>query len=201
MPVNHVNMKRAVILALLLLTIGNSLLAKKPALYNEKDYRNSLKITFLSWISGSTKVSYERAFSSINQSGEFCTSLIGVGHDKYNNNPKGFTMRYGHKFFLNDNHKSLMGFYLRPEIVYSHYSYDRQSDGFRTLSDETAVLGTIGYQYVYKRFLADFWVGGGFATGTPAETYYHHGFELWHYFNSVNTNIALSFSIRLGLCF
>lgn len=94
-----------------------------------------------------------------------------------------------------------MGFYLRPEIVYSHYSYDRRVDGHRTLADETAFLGTLGYQYVHKRFLADFWVGGGYATGIPAETYYHHGFELWHFFNSVNTKIALSFSIRLGICF
>ena len=94
-----------------------------------------------------------------------------------------------------------MGFYLRPEIVYSRYSYDRRVDGLRTLADETAFLGTFGYQYVHNRFLADFWVGGGYATGIPAETYYHHGFELWHFFNSVNTKIALSFSIRLGICF
>ena len=182
--------------------IGYNLQAKQPSLYPERDYRNSLKITFLSWISGSTKISYERAFKKINQSGEFCTSLIGAGHDKYDNNPQGYTLRYGHKFFMNSNpKKSLMGFYLRPEIVYSRYSYDRRVDGHRTLADESAFLGTFGYQYVHKRFLADFWVGGGYATGTPAETYYHHGFELWHFFNSVNTKIALSFSIRLGICF
>ena len=185
-----------------MLFASNCLQAKQPALYPEKDYRNSFKITFLSWISGSTKVSYERAFTNIRQSGEFCTSLIGAGRDKYNNDPKGFTMRYGHKFFMNENQKkSLMGFYLRPEIVYSHYSYNSQADGMRTLAKSTAFLGTFGYQYVHKRFLADFWVGGGYAAGTPAETYYHHGFELWHFFNSVNTDIALSFSIRLGYCF
>ncbi len=196
-------MKRIVIFTIcLLLGLHDVCHAKEPSLYPEKDYRNSLKITFLSWISGSTKISYERAFRNIKQSGEFCTSLIGAGHDKYDNNPQGYTLRYGHKFFMNSNQKkSLMGFYLRPEIVYSHYSYDRQADGLRTLADETAFLGTFGYQYVHKRFLADFWVGGGYATGIPAETYYHHGFELWHFFNSVNTKIALSFSIRLGICF
>lgn len=196
-------MKKIILIAICLLLGSNCIVqAKEPSLYQEKDYRNSFKITFLSWISGSTKLSYERAFKNINQSGELCTSLIGAGHDKYNNDPKGYTLRYGHKFFINDNSKkSLMGFYLRPEIVYSHYTYNRQADGLRTMADETAFLGTFGYQYVYKRFLADFWVGGGYATGTPAETYYHHGFELWHFFNSVNTNIALSFSIRLGICF
>lgn len=187
---------------LFLLTSNNVLSAKQPALYPQKDYRNSLKITFLSWISGSTKLSYERSFPNVRQSGEFCASVIGAGRDKYQNDPKGYTMRYGHKFFINENQKqSLMGFYLRPEVVYSHYTYSRQLDGYRTLSNETAVLGTFGYQYVHKRFLADFWVGGGYAFGTPAETYYHHGFELWHFFGSVNTNVALSFSIRLGYCF
>lgn len=195
-------MKKSFLLLIVLLLASNCMQAKQPSLYPEKDYRNSFKITFLSWISGSTKISYERAFANIRQSGEFCTSLIGAGRDKYNNNPKGFTMRYGHKFFMNEKQKkSLMGFYLRPEIIYSHYSYNRQVDGMRTLAKSTAFLGTFGYQYVHKRFLADFWVGGGYAAGTPAETYYHHGFELWHFFNSVNTDIALSFSIRLGYCF
>lgn len=195
-------MKKSFLLLIVLLFASNCMQAKQPSLYPEKDYRNSFKITFLSWISGSTKISYERAFANVRQSGEFCTSLIGAGRDKYNNNPKGFTMRYGHKFFMNEKQKkSLMGFYLRPEIVYSHYSYNRQVDGMRTLAKSTAFLGTFGYQYVHKRFLADFWVGGGYAAGTPAETYYHHGFELWHFFNSVNTDIALSFSIRLGYCF
>ncbi|MBQ4547864.1 MAG: hypothetical protein IJA42_01540 [Bacteroidales bacterium] len=196
-------MKKKLCLMMLLCFVAINLThAKQPVPYLQKDYRNSLKITFLSWISGSTKLSYERAFPNRHQSGELYASLIGAGHDKYQNNPKGYTMRYGHKFFLNGNQKkSLMGFYLRPEVVYSHYTYDRKVDGARTLSDETALLGTFGYQYVHKRFLADFWVGGGYAFGTPAETYYHHGFELWHYFSSENTNIALSFSIRLGYCF
>lgn len=195
-------MKKSILLFVVLLFASNCMQAKQPALYPEKDYRNSFKITFLSWISGSTKISYERAFANIRQSGEFCTSLIGAGRDKYNNDPKGFTMRYGHKFFMNENQKkSLMGFYLRPEIIYSHYSYNRRVDGMRAMAKSTAFIGTFGYQYVHKRFLADFWVGGGYAAGTPAETYYHHGFELWHFFNSVNTDIALSFSIRLGYCF
>ena len=168
----------------------------------QADYRNSIKITFLSWFSGSTKVSYERAFPEIRQSGEICGSLICAGYDKYHNKPLGFTVRYGHKFFLPDkDNVSLKGFYLRPEVVYSRYSYNIRRDGSPTLATMGALLGTIGYQYVYKRFLADFWIGGGYATGRPAETGYHHGFELWHWFGSYNQNIAMSFSIRLGICF
>ena len=166
-----------------------------------EDYLNSVKITFLSWLSGSTKVSYERAFPNIRQSGEICGSLISAGYDKYDNDPLGFTVRYGHKFFLPDkDNMSLKGFYLRPEVMYSHYFYNHSTGG-RTLANMGALLGTVGYQYVYKRFLADFWVGGGYALGNPAETHYHHGFELWHWFDMVNTNLAMSFSIRLGICF
>lgn len=196
-------MKRKVCFIILFMLMSvNMVQAKQPVPYFQKDYRNSFKITFLSWISGSTKLSYERSFPNIRQSGEWCASVIGAGHDKYQNDPKGYTMRYGHKFFLKENLKqSLMGFYLRPEVVYSHYSYNSKLDGTRTLANNTAFLGTIGYQYVYKRFLADFWVGGGYASGTPADTYYHHGFELWHFFNTENTKVAMSFSIRLGICF
>ena len=166
-----------------------------------RDYLNSVKITFLSWLSGSTKVSYERAFPGVRQSGEICSSLICAGYDKYENDPLGFTVRYGHKFFLPDkDNMSLKGFYLRPELMYSHYFYNHSTDG-RTLANMGALLGTVGYQYLYKRFLADFWVGGGYALGNPAETHYHHGFELWHWCDRVNTNLAMSFSIRLGICF
>ena len=167
-----------------------------------KDYKNSVKITFLSWISGSTKMSYERALPKIRQSSEICASVIGAGRDKYANNPKGFTVRYGHKFFFRDNdEKSLQGWYLRPEAVYSYYNYDNKNSNSRELADMGALLGTAGYQFVHRRFLADFWVGAGYAFGTPSETRYHHGFELWHWFNKTNDNLAMSFSIRLGLCF
>lgn len=189
-----------VILALLILS-PNAYASGSVFSTERTDYLNSVKLTFLSWLSGSTKVSYERAFPQARQSGEICGSLICAGYDKYNNDPLGYTVRYGHKFFLPDKDDlSLKGFYLRPEVMYSHYFYTHSTGG-RTLANMGALLGTVGYQYLYKRFLADFWVGGGYAIGRPSETHYHHGFELWHWFDRVNTNIAMSFSIRLGVCF
>ena len=196
-------MKKLTLIASMLLLISFTSIAASPKRSDcvQPNYLNSVKITFLSWLSGSTKLSYERALPNINQSGEICASLICAGRDKYQNDPLGFTVRYGHKFFLPDNDNvTLKGFYLRPEVMYSHYNYNH-TDGTRTLANMGALLGTVGYQYVYKRFLADFWVGGGYAIGNAAETYYHHGFELWHWFGKVNTNIAMSFSIRLGVCF
>ena len=163
--------------------------------------RNAIKLTFLSWTSGSTKISYERAFKNTRQSGELCGSVIGAGYDKYHNKPLGFTVRYGHKFFLAGYkpEKPLMGFYLRPELLYSHYNYTHSQTQLRTPARMGALLGTVGYQLCLGHFIADAWVGGGYALGTPAETGYHHGFQLWNWFNTKNDNIAMSFSIRLGV--
>ena len=196
-------MKKLIVISLMLCVLFQSVAraGEHAEIEQPHDYLNSIKVTFLSWLSGSTKISYERAFPELRQSGELCASLICAGYDKYHNDPLGYTVRYGHKFFLPDeDNLSLKGFYLRPEVMYSHYFYNHSSAG-RTLANMGVLLGTVGYQYVYKRFLADFWVGGGYAIGSPAETHYHHGFELWHWFDRVNTNIAMSFSIRLGICF
>lgn len=167
----------------------------------KETYHNAVKVTFLSWMTGSTKISYEHAFDN-DQSAELCASMIGAGHDKFKNQPLGFTVRYGHKFFLNSNRNSaLQGFYIRPEAIYSHYSYNALENQLRTPATMTAFLATTGYQATYGRLLVDTWVGGGYAIGTPAETGYHHGFALWDVFGKRNDNIALSFSVRIGYCF
>lgn len=202
-------MKKLTVLCLAVLLLVPSLSSSAEELpdgyVDEKDvteYLNSIKFTFLSWFTGSTKIAYERALPDIRQSAEICAGIISAGYDKYRNDPSGFSLRYGHKFFLQDKDEvSLKGFYLRPEAVYSRYFYNLMENGERALANMLAFLGTVGYQYVYNRFLADIWVGGGPAFGTPSDTLYHHGFELWNWLGMVNTSIALSFSIRLGICF
>jgi hypothetical protein len=189
---------------------SNQVYAKGPG-YEQPNYLNSIKITFLSWTSGSSKVSYERAFPSVHQSGEICASLICAGYDKYHNDPMGFTVRYGHKFFMGASRDeiSLKGFYLRPEVIYSNYNYNCTNTGLhhcktsfsREKAAMVALLGTVGYQYLYRRFLADLWVGAGYAYGNPADTGYHHGFQLWDYFGSSDDHLAVSFSLRFGICF
>ena len=57
------------------------------------------------------------------------------------------------------------------------------------------------YKSLFFKKVSNYRVGGGYALGTPADTGYHHGFELWHWFGKYNPNIAMSFSIRLGVCF
>lgn len=166
----------------------------------EEPYSNAVKITFLSWSTGSTKISYERAFPEIRQSAEICSSLISAGYDKYHNNPLGFTLRYSHKFFVGnyDVKKPLQGAYLRPEIIYSDYEYTHSVTAERTPARMCALLASAGYQHCFGRVVVDGWVGGGYAFGRASETGYHHGFQLWKWLGKRNDNIALSFSIRIG---
>lgn len=167
-------------------------------------YDNAVKFTFLGWVTGSTKVSYERAYGmKVPQSSELAVGIIGAGGDKFGNDPLGVTVRYGHKFFL-AGHKPedpLNGFFLRPELIWTRYGYNAASTGDRALSHMGAVLGTFGYQYTVSRFVADAWVGAGYCLGSPADTGYEHGFKVWDLFGTYLPHLALSFSIRLGVLF
>ena len=107
------------------------LLSVAPCVAGER-YDNAIKLTFLSWVTGSTKVSYERAFDN-HQTAEVCASLIGAGFDKFQNDPRGFTLRYAHKFFLAGNDEGgLNGFYVRPEFIFSNYTYNSAITTLRT---------------------------------------------------------------------
>ena len=162
--------------------------------------RNAVKITFLSWFSGSSKVSYERAVFD-NQTMEMTVGYIGAGYDKYKNNPEGYTVRYAHKFMLFDNTCPLNGFYLRPEAIYSRFRYDAKDVFERRLSEMGSVMFTAGYQYVINRVVLDAYFGSGFAWGNECDTHYQHGFSLWDYFGSYNRNIAMTFGMKVGVCF
>lgn len=185
-----------IILVVALLGVANRANAEGSVF--DAPYKNAVKVTFLSWASGSTKISYERAFPQCKQAGEICASVIGAGYDKYKNDPLGFTLRYGHKFFVAGykEERPLMGFYLRPEAIYSHYNYTHSVTNTREPVRIGALLGTFGYQLCLKRFVADAWVGAGYCYGKMAETGYYHGFQT---FDWLGKSVALSFSIRLGV--
>lgn len=162
--------------------------------------RQALKTTFLSWFTGSCKVSYERAIFS-RQTMEFTAGYIGFGHDKFNNNPTGFTARYAHKFILYGNHiRPLNGFYLRPEVIFSHFHYDTNFFE-RELSKMGDAVFTVGYQHAIHRFVADVFFGGGYAFGKEADTHYEHGFMLWNFFKRYHKHIGMTFGIKFGVSF
>ena len=162
--------------------------------------RNAVKATFLSWFSGSSKVSYERAIFN-NQTMEMTVGYIGAGYDKYKNNPEGCTVRYAHKLMLLDNTQPLNGFYLRPEAIYSRFRYNAKESSGRELSEMGTLVFTAGYQYVINRFIIDAYFGGGYAFGNECDTHYQHGFSLWEYFGIYNKNVTMTFGVKLGVCF
>ena len=163
--------------------------------------RQALKTTFLSWYTGSCKLSYERAvFNS--QAMEVTAGYIGFGYDNFKNQPEGFTVRYAHKFILYGNQvQPLNGFYLRPEIIYSYFHYGTKHDRERALSKMGCAVFTVGYQYVVNRFVTDFYFGGGYAFGAEADTHYQHGLALWDYLGKYNKNISMTFGVKIGLSF
>ena len=163
--------------------------------------RNAIKITFLSWVTGSTKISYERSYTPL-QTGELTLGLICAGYDKFKNHPVGFTARYAHKFILiNKTNYALNGFYVKPELVWSNFTYDKRDEDFRTKSSMVALFGCTGYQWARKKFIIDGYVGIGNSFGRESETNYHHGFVLWKCFGTYCKNVAKTFAIKLGYSF
>lgn len=163
--------------------------------------RNAIKLTFLSWFTGTTKISYERSYTPI-QTGELTVGLICAGYDKFKNNPLGFTVRYAHKFILKNNtNYALNGFYVKPEVVWSNFDYDKREEDYRTKSSMAGLFACTGYQWARKKFIIDGYVGVGGSLGREADTNYHHGFILWHYFNTYCKNVAMTFAIKLGYSF
>jgi len=163
--------------------------------------RQAVKATILSWYTGSCKLSYERAVLS-NQTMEITAGYIGVGHDKFNNHPKGLTARYAHKYIFHGNDiQPLNGFYLRPELIYSYFHYYTKINHYRKVSEMGSALFTVGYQYAMHRIVADFFIGGGYAFGQEADTHYQHGFALWDNMGTYNKNISLTFGLKIGVSF
>ena len=156
--------------------------------------KNAFKITFLSFITGSAKLTYERV-TFPGQSAEFTAGIIGVGFDKFQVNPSGGLIRAGYKFnLLQPQGSALSGLYVKPEYAWSFFDYDSK-DGTRTHSSMQTIMGCIGYQQEIKRLILDFYVGTGAGWGEPSEMRYQHGFiERYGW-------LTLTFSIKAGVTF
>ena len=179
------------------ITILTLLASFSMAWAQRTDFRNDLKITFLSWGTGSSKISYERA-SWPDQTDEITFGLIRLGYDRFDNNPKGMTVRYAHKWIISEHDgMPLEGLYLRPELVWSKYRYDSKNGG-RTISDMCALFGTAGYQHIWKRLVMDGFIGLGPCIGNRADTYYQHGFITW---KTTGAHLAFTFGMKLGAAF
>lgn len=176
--------------------------------------RNDLKVTLLSLGSGSTRITYERAFSKLN-SGEVTLGFIGMGWDWMNHTrSKGLLAKVAYKWRLVPQGSSrswLAGFYVKPELVYAQFVYGPQQGGGRprtkargdsetTAPAETrqfALLAECGYQLVLNWFVFDVYTGLGPSFGTGNNNNYYHSFMLY----PSDGRLAFTAGFRVGVAF
>jgi len=169
--------------------------------------KNALKTTFLSYATGSIKLSYERLLTT-KQSAEITGGFIGAGFDGMNNRPRGGLFRCAHKINLIAHPKySFNGLYYKSEFALSSFDYDfrLKNTGNNETSRKNSTMGTLmaclGYQWARKILSFDSYVGIGGALGPECDTYYEHGFILWDFFDTKNKYISLTFGMKLGFVF
>jgi hypothetical protein len=197
-------MKRLLAFSLLLCLAGAQAQESSPETIPFKYYKNDLKVTVLSLFSGSTKLTYERAITRT-QSVEITGGIIGWGGDWLNqNHSKGGLCRLAYKFIFHFNeYRSnkpehlLNGFYLKPELALSSFSYDSKDGMERLHNNRLAVMGCVGYQVVYKRFVFDIFGGLGAGIGDENEYNYYHGFIAL----PKGTPTAFTAGFKLGVAF
>lgn len=168
---------------------------------------NDVKFTLLSLGSGSTRITYERAFNQRN-SGEITLGVVGWGWDWMNHShPRGLLMKMAYKWRLVPQQSSnswLAGFYVKPEFVWSQFSYGNGRRDYygeppkcpeRTL--QVALLAECGYQWVLDWFVFDVYAGLGPSLGTGNGNNYYHSFMLF----PEEGWLAFTAGFRVGVAF
>lgn len=166
--------------------------------------KNDIKVTLLSLGSGSSRFTYERAFSP-KHSAELTVGVIGWGWDfLHKMDSHGFLLKGAFKWNLIPMKNAtswLAGFYLKPEFVAASFRYAPMTKPVgtdypkRTL--EFALLGECGYQVVLCWFVFDVYAGMGPSFGTGNENNYYHSFM------NIPRNWPLAFTsgFRIGVAF
>lgn len=167
--------------------------------------KNDIKVTLLSLGSGSTRITYERAFTPTH-SAELTVGVIGWGWDWVHHlQSQGVMAKAAFKWRIIPQKNSqswLGGFYLKPELIATFFKYqdkakllDEQAEMLRTR--QFALLGECGYQVVLRWFLFDVYAGMGGSIGTGNQYNYYHGFI--HL--PQNTPLAFTAGFRIGVAF
>lgn len=163
--------------------------------------RNDIKATLLSLGSGSTRITYERAFSPRN-SAEITLGIIGWGWDWMNKTASdGLLVKAAHKWNLRPARKAdswLCGLYVKPEFVAALFDY-ASSDGSAPAqrTEHYALLAEGGYQLVARWFVFDIYTGLGPAFGTGNDNNYFHSFMCC----PAGSHLAFTAGFRIGVAF
>lgn len=166
---------------------------------HSKMRKNEIKVALLSLASGTSKITYERLVNDY-QSIELTAGVIGWGFDKLkDSDPQGTAWRMAYKFIFPDKwnaNNQMCGFYIKPELCYSKYSYTHETQGRRDV-DRVALMGVLGYDWVRNWFVFDVYGGLGLASGNSNLSNYHHGFIGW----SHDSPTAFTAGFRIGVAF
>lgn len=172
--------------------------------YQEHTTKNDIKFTLLSLGSGSSRITYERAFSPLN-SAELTLGVVGWGWDfLHHTKSSGWLVKAAFKWnlFPQSNANSwLAGFYLKPEFVGTFFDYTpdlRTSENYTIKhTNQYALLAECGYQLVLKWFVFDVYAGMGPSFGSGNGNNYFHSFMLL----PRNWPLAFTSGFRIGVAF
>lgn len=207
-------------LSLFLVQFPSSALSQESV---RKILKNDFKVTLLSLGSGSSRFTYERALTPRN-SVEYTLGVIGWGWNFINEpSPRGFLLKYANKWTLIPQQNSnswLGGFYVKPEVVFAHYSYTHRlvRDDVPTVdpprqfsTTQGAILGEIGYQLVlWGWFDFDVYAGLGPSMGTGNHDNYYHSFVIFdpwrmsyvpNVYRPDAVHLAFTAGFRIGIAF
>lgn len=189
----------------LLLLLGLASIAMSQRANQLVSPKNDVKATFLSIFSGSSRFTYERALSP-STSAEITIGAIGMGYDMMNHAaPEGLVLKGAWKYNLQSAHQGwspLNGLYLKPEIIYANYRYDNKPKNAPT-SKETprdhtvrwALMAEGGWQYTWRWFLTDIYMGLGPSWGDVNAHNYYHGIMLF----PEGGHLAFTAGCRIGI--
>ncbi len=168
--------------------------------------RNDFKVTLLSLGSGSTRLTFEHAFNSLN-SAELTLGIVGLGWDWMNeSHPGGLLVKLAFKWRVIPSKALdnwLAGFYVKPEFVWAQFRYDnpRVDGGAASKCPEStlqmALLAECGYQIVWNWFVFDVYTGLGPSFGTGNLNNYYHSFMLF----PDDGWLAFTAGFRVGVAF
>lgn len=172
--------------------------------YQEHTTKNDIKFTILSLGSGSTRLTYERAFTPLN-SAELTIGIVGWGWDfLHHTNSSGILFKAAFKWTLfpqNNANSWLAGFYLKPEFVGAIFDYTPDLRTVQNFSikhtNQYALIAECGYQLVLKWFVFDVYAGMGPSFGTGNDNNYFHSFLLF----PRNWPLAFTSGFRIGVAF
>jgi len=181
--------------------------------------KNALKIDFMSPLTGNTTFSYERSLKP-GRSIEASLGIIGLGIDPNDVDQGGSFIKFGMKFIKSPDFylqglryaHILKGSYFKPEIGFSLYSKDIQTDvydpysGYYYTSEDRAsifagfIQVVLGKQWVVDDvFLIDMYggIGYGFDDYDGDSGGYHYGFVV----TSDDVPFSMSAGFKIGFLF